>query len=64
MKNIGSVDRVIRVILGIALVAAGIAFSGQGLWWIALIAVLPFSTALVRVCPAYLPFGINTAKKG
>lgn len=57
LKNVGSVDRVIRIVAGLALIGASL--SGLiGLWgWIG---VVPLATGLFRVCPAYLPFGLST----
>lgn len=61
-KNIGSLDKIVRVIIGLGLIVAGIILAPQGLWWIALVAVIPFGTALLGTCPVYLPFGITTIK--
>lgn len=64
-KNVGSVDRVIRFVVGIVLIVLGINFAEN--WWgiagIALGAVL-FLTGLVNRCGLYIPFGISTAKSG
>lgn len=59
-QNIGSTDRVIRVVVGILLIA--LVFVGpQTAWgWIGLI---PLATAVIGSCPAYLPLGINTCEK-
>jgi len=62
IKNIGSTDRAIRFILGIALIAAGVILQitvGR-LWWLALIGLVPIFTASIRTCPLYLPFRIST----
>lgn len=55
--NVGSIDRLIRILLGLGLIAA--ALTGDiGAWgWIGL---LPLVTGLVRFCPAYVPFGWRT----
>ena len=57
--NVGSADRVLRIVVGLALV--GGALSGLiGAWgWIGL---LPIATGIFRICPAYLPFGLNTCR--
>ncbi len=57
LHNVGSVDRVIRIVAGVALIGASL--SGIiGLWgWIG---VVPLATGLFRFCPAYLPFGLST----
>ena len=60
MSNVGSVDRIVRVVLGLALLA--IVFLGpQTAWgWIGLI---PLVTGLVGFCPAYRLLGICTTNK-
>jgi hypothetical protein len=54
--NMGSADRVIRGILGVAILAAGYYYKS----WFGLIGLVPLATALVSWCPAYLPFGFST----
>lgn len=54
--NIGNVDRAIRILAGLAILAAG--YSARS-WW-GLAGLLPLLTAVVRFCPAYLPFRIST----
>lgn len=56
-SNVGAIDRVIRIVLGIALIA--LAATGTiGLWgWIG---VLPLATGLIGWCPPYALLGINT----
>lgn len=57
--NVGTVDRVLRVLIGLVLI--GLALTGQiGAWgWIGL---LPLATGLLRYCPAYSVFGWRTCK--
>jgi hypothetical protein len=57
--NIGNIDRVIRFVAGAALLATGYYYRN---WW-GLIGLLPILTALVRFCPAYLPFGLSTCPR-
>jgi hypothetical protein len=56
-KNMGTVDRAVRAVVGVALVA--LAATGTiGVWgWIG---VVPLATAAIGWCPAYAPFGIST----
>jgi hypothetical protein len=56
-KNMGMVDRAVRAVVGVALVA--LAATGTiGAWgWIG---VVPLATAAIGWCPAYAPFGIST----
>lgn len=56
--NEGSLDRAVRVVLGLAIIGAGVWFKS---WWGAVGAV-PLLTGIVGVCPAYLPFGISTCE--
>lgn len=55
-RNIGTIDRAVRIVIGLVILGAGIFFKS---WW-GLVGFLPLLTAVVRFCPAYLPFGINT----
>ena len=57
--NVGSTDRVIRIVAGLGIAICGIIFES---YW-GLIGVVVLATAIFRFCPAYLPFGINTNKK-
>ena len=59
LTNVGSIDRAVRVILGIGLIAT--VFVGpQTPWgWIGLV---PLATALIGYCPAYQIFGIRTCR--
>jgi len=57
--NIGRTDRITRLILGAAIIAAGI-YLGSA---IGLIGLIPITTALVGWCPSYLPFGISTCRE-
>ncbi|MFO1415398.1 MAG: DUF2892 domain-containing protein [Burkholderiales bacterium] len=60
-SNVGGIDRVIRIVVGLALIAATL-MGAIGAWgWIG---VVPLATGLIRWCPAYLPFGMNTCRKG
>lgn len=55
-NNVGSGDRVFRILLGAIIIAAGLYFQS---WW-GLAGVVPVFTAAIGWCPAYLPFGIST----
>lgn len=56
-KNLGTLDRVLRIVVGLILIA--LVFVGpQTPWgWIGLI---PLTTALIGWCPAYRLVGLNT----
>lgn len=55
-KNVGSIDKILRVVIGLALIAG--ALMGYGTWmWLG---VIPLATALMGSCPLYTVFGIRT----
>ena len=55
--NEGTIDRVLRVVVGLVLI--GLAAAGTvGVW--GYIGVVPLLTGLVGFCPAYAIFGIST----
>lgn len=57
--NVGSADRVIRIIVGIALIGLA-ATHTLGAW--AYIGIVPLATGAIGWCPAYMPFGIKSCK--
>jgi len=63
-KNMGSADRVLRVL--VALVVGGLIVTGSvaGMWaWIlGILAIIFVLTASVGVCPMYMPLGLRTNK--
>ncbi|TNC71403.1 YgaP family membrane protein [Rubellimicrobium roseum] len=59
-SNVGTVDRVLRVILGIALLLAFILNPGSEWRWLFLIGVVPLVTGLVGSCPVYTLLGFST----
>ncbi|MNJ60538.1 hypothetical protein D3C77_562780 [compost metagenome] len=58
--NVGTLDRSLRIAVGVALIALSL-FGVIG-WW-GWLGVLPLATGLFRVCPAYPLLGINTCKR-
>jgi hypothetical protein len=58
-SNVGSIDRILRIIIGLAVLGAGYTFKS---WW-GLVGLLPLLTATFRLCPAYLPFGLSTCSR-
>lgn len=57
--NVGSIDRALRIILGLALIS--LVFVGPKTLW-GWIGIGPVATALLGWCPAYALFGIKTCK--
>lgn len=56
-NNVGNIDRIVRIVLGLALIAAGFYFQSL---IIGLIAIIPLGTALLGTCPIYSIFGLST----
>ena len=57
--NVGTTDRIIRIILGLA--GVGIALAGISPWgWVG---VVPLATGAVSFCPLYTALGLSTRKR-
>ena len=56
-KNVGGIDRTLRIVIGLALIAAA-ATGTVGLW--GYVGVLPLLTGLIGWCPPYAIFVWNT----
>ncbi len=59
MQNMGAIDRGIRVVVGIALLA--LVFIGPHTLW-GLVGVVPLLTGLVGSCPLYSLLGLSTRR--
>lgn len=57
-NNMGSIDQVARITLGVGLISIGVVF--QDCW--GLIGIIPLSTALVGWCPLYWLLGLRTCR--
>jgi hypothetical protein len=68
MANVGSVDRILRALIGIVLLllpfipatAAALAGLGASIWLLPLVGAVLLLTAIFRTCPAYTFLGIRT----
>lgn len=58
-RNEGTIDRVLRVVLGLVLI--GLALNGTFTPW-GWVGVVPLLTGLFGMCPLYSLLGINTCK--
>ena len=58
-KNVGGIDRTLRIVVGIALIAAA-ATGAVGVW--GYIGVVPLLTGLMGWCPPYAMLGFKTCK--
>ena len=57
--NVGSADRIFRIVLGLILIA--LMFVGPKTAW-GVIGVIPLVTAFLRTCPLYSLIGVSTCK--
>jgi hypothetical protein len=64
-KNMGSADRVIRVMLAalVAVLYFTNVISGTTAIILGVLAIVFVATSLMSFCPLYLPFGLNTLRK-
>ena len=54
--NVGGIDRIVRIIAGIAIIVLGVVYQS---WW-GVIGIVPLGTALIGWCPPYALLGIST----
>ncbi len=57
--NVGSVDRGVRIVIGLALLSLLFVLNGDARW-LGLISVVPLMTAALRFCPLYRLVGLST----
>lgn len=59
--NVGGTDRILRIVVGIALLVWFFLDHGTGFWHAAkLIGIVPLLTGLMSSCPLYAILGLNT----
>ena len=61
-SNVGTIDRIVRIVVGLLLIAYAIpiGFSSTGWNWVGWIGVVPILTAILGYCPAYTIVGLST----
>lgn len=57
--NVGSADKIIRIVIGLAIIVIG--YLNES-WW-GLVGLVPLATAFMGFCPAYSLLGISTKTK-
>jgi Protein of unknown function (DUF2892) len=58
--NVGGIDRILRIVVGLALLA-GFFLNTEGAWrGLYLIGIIPLATGLFSTCPLYSVLGIST----
>lgn len=59
--NVGGIDRILRIVVGLALIAWFFMDQGTGFWhWAKLIGIVPLATGLMSSCPLYSILGLST----
>ncbi|MBD3763895.1 MAG: DUF2892 domain-containing protein [Rhodobacterales bacterium] len=65
--NVGGIDRILRIVVGVALILGFFLNTGDSPWRYAyLIGIVPLATGILQTCPLYSIIGLNTCpmKKG
>ena len=64
--NVGGIDRILRIVLGLALIAGFFLNTEGSMRWLYMIGIVPLATGLLSTCPLYSLSGLNTCpmKKG
>ena len=57
--NVGKIDRIIRIIVGLGIAIGGVIFES---YW-GLVGIVVLATGVFGYCVLYMPFKINTNKK-
>ncbi|SDC18897.1 YgaP family membrane protein [Williamwhitmania taraxaci] len=57
-KNVGMIDKVVRIVIGVAILAAGVYYQN---WW-GLVGIIPLATAFTGSCGLYGLIGVSTCK--
>ncbi len=57
--NVGSTDKVVRVVIGLALLSLVFLLDGK-VRWFGLLGLVPLLTAFVGFCPLYTLLGVST----
>jgi hypothetical protein len=58
-SNVGGIDRILRIAIGIALI--GLAATGSVGWW-GWLGIIPLATGAIGWCPPYAILGLSTCK--
>ena len=59
--NVGGIDRILRIVVGIAVLSLFFVLEGNAKWW-ALVGLDPARNGPDNFCPLYSIFGIRTCK--
>ena len=62
-QNVGSIDRFVRIAIGIMLLALILVLEGNVRWW-GLVGLVPLLTGIFGTCPLYSMVGMSTCRIG
>lgn len=58
--NVGTIDRIARIVLGLALLAGFFLNAEASMRWLYLLGIVPLLTGIFSTCPLYSILGIST----
>lgn len=61
-RNVGTIDRTLRIIAGLVLLSLTVILEGSARWW-GLVGIVPLVTGLMSSCPVYSLLGLNTCPR-
>jgi hypothetical protein len=61
-RNVGGIDRILRIVIGSALVLGFILNPDGAYRWLYLIGLIPLLTGIFGTCAIYSLIGVNTCK--
>lgn len=64
-RNVGNLDRIVRIAVGLALIAFALGWilPGTGYNWLGWIGIVPLATGALGTCPAYSILGVSTCER-
>ncbi len=66
--NVGRIDRIIRAVAGVVLLALGLGYLGAGVatpwdWVLGIVGAVLLATSVFSICPAYALLGVRTCEQ-
>ena len=58
-SNVGGVDKILRIVVGLGLLSLILILDGNARWW-GLVGLVPLLTGVINFCPLYAMLGINS----
>ena len=58
--NVGGVDKILRIVVGLGLLSLIFILEGNARWW-GLVGMVPLATGLINFCPLYAFLGFNSS---